>query len=68
MFRWSKSPAAPAASSGGEVAVQKVDKIEVRNAVTRPGTSRPLGGAEGDAFKRRVDEFIKQRKRGFHYS
>ncbi|KAL6607858.1 hypothetical protein ACP70R_040921 [Stipagrostis hirtigluma subsp. patula] len=77
MFRWGKSgkSPAPAGSGGGtgEVKVQKVDRIEVHNLVTRPpvyGAPRPPrrggGAAEGDDINRKAEEFIKQRKTWFH--
>jgi hypothetical protein len=64
MFRWSKSgkSPAPAAGGGGEVAVQKVDRIEARNEeVSRPAQ----GGRDGEAFKRKADYFIRQMKTRF---
>jgi hypothetical protein len=72
MFRWgNKNPAAPAAGAGGEVAVEKVPKIEVHNLVSRPsvyGLARAPrgGGAEGDDINKKAEEFIKQRKMRFH--
>jgi hypothetical protein len=66
MFRWSKSGKNPSpAAAGGEVAVQKVDRIEVRNVLTRPPGPPTQGGTDGDAFRRKVEEF-RQRKKGFH--
>ncbi|KAL6594566.1 hypothetical protein ACP70R_048304 [Stipagrostis hirtigluma subsp. patula] len=76
MFRWGKSgkSPAPAGSGGGtgEVKVQKVERIEVRNVVTRPAVygvpraPRRGVGAEGDDINRKAEEFIKQRKTWFH--
>ncbi|KAL6594568.1 hypothetical protein ACP70R_048306 [Stipagrostis hirtigluma subsp. patula] len=75
MFGWGKSPAPAAggAGAGGEVAVQKVERIEVHNLVCRPpvyGAPRPPrrggGAAEGDDIDRKAEEFIKQRKMWFH--
>ncbi|KAL6865326.1 hypothetical protein ACP4OV_016477 [Aristida adscensionis] len=72
MFRWGKRSPAPASS--GEVAVQKVDKIEVHNLqVMRPsvyGVSRITprggvgggGGAEKIDFDKKAAEFIHRKK------
>ncbi|RLN28295.1 hypothetical protein C2845_PM05G12050 [Panicum miliaceum] len=75
MIRWGKNPApatgAAGAGAAGEVAVEKVPKIEVHNLVSRPsvyGLSRAPrgGGAEGDDINKKAEEFIKQRKLWFH--
>jgi len=78
MIRWGKNVAPPAttgagAGEAGEVAVEKVPKIEVHyNLVSRPpvyGLSRAPrggGGAEGDDINKKAEEFIKQRKLWFH--
>ncbi|KAL6594567.1 hypothetical protein ACP70R_048305 [Stipagrostis hirtigluma subsp. patula] len=74
MFRWSWSKSSKSASpaSSGEVAVQKVERIEVHNLVMRPpfyGAPRPPlqgGEAEGDDIDRKAAEFIKLRKMWFH--
>ncbi|RCV15449.1 hypothetical protein SETIT_3G057100v2 [Setaria italica] len=71
MIRWGKNPA-PAAGAAGEVAVEKVPKIEVHNVVSRPSVyglaraPRGGGGGEGDDINKMAEEFIKQRKMWFH--
>ncbi|CAL4895760.1 unnamed protein product [Urochloa decumbens] len=78
MIRWGKSPAPVTAGAGagaaGEVAVEKVPKIEFHNLVSRPSIyglkpAPPRGGgvgAEGDDINKKAEEFIKQRKQWFH--
>ncbi|KAF8725831.1 hypothetical protein HU200_000012 [Digitaria exilis] len=72
MVRWGKNPA-PAAGAGGEVAVQKVDKIEFHSLVSGPRmrgltpAPAPRGVVEaGEDINKKAEEFIKQRKQWFH--
>ena len=70
MIRWGKNVAPPAttgagAGAAGEVAVEKVPKIEVHNLVSRP-TANGLSRAEGDDINKKAEEFIRQRKLWFH--
>lgn len=80
MVRWGKNPApltggAGAGGAAGEVAVQKVDKIEFHNLVSGPRlrglTPAPAPapaprGLEGEDINKKAEEFIKQRKQWFH--
>ncbi|CAL4910402.1 unnamed protein product [Urochloa decumbens] len=77
MIRWGKNPtpftSGAGAGAAGEVAVEKVPKIEVlHNLVSRPSiyglkpAPRGGGGAEGDDINKKAEEFIKQRKQWFH--
>nr|CAB3463875.1 unnamed protein product [Digitaria exilis] len=65
--RWS------APGAGGEVAVQKVDKIEFHSLVSGPRmrgltpAPAPRGVVEaGEDINKKAEEFIKQRKQWFH--
>ncbi|CAN6326648.1 unnamed protein product [Urochloa humidicola] len=78
MIRWGKKPAPVTGGAGagaaGDVAVEKVPKIEVHhNLVSRPSMYglKPAprgGGAEGDDINKKAEEFIKLRKQWFHRS
>ena len=76
MNRWGKNPA-PAGRTGadagaagvGEVPVQKVNKIEFHNLISRPsingGGGRPPRGAEDD-INEKAERFIRERRLWFH--
>jgi hypothetical protein len=76
MNRWGKNPAAPArtgagagAEGVGEVPVQKVNKIEFHNLISRPifygGGGRPPRGVEDD-INEKAERFIRERRLWFH--
>ena len=64
MNRWGKNPAGV-----GEVPVQKVNKIEFHNLISRPsingGGGRPPRGAEDD-INEKAERFIRERRLWFH--
>jgi hypothetical protein len=69
MNRWGKNPA-PASRTGagaagvGEVPVQKVNKIEFHNLISRPTFYG--GGRPEDDINEKAERFIRERRLGFH--
>lgn len=66
MFRWSKNTKSPApAGAAGEVAVQKVDKIEFVNLVKPPPA--PADGSNDD-INDKAGRFIQKTRWGWSHS